>query len=87
LIKNAEFLASDGATHQQETYYMGKPLLSLRDYTEQIEGIGGNVVLCKSNFNIIKDFLSNYKKFKTKPINIKVRPSKIIADYLLDTRS
>ncbi len=83
LIKNAEFMASDGATHQQETYYMGKPLLSLRNYTEQIEGLDGNVVLYKNNLKVVKDFLTNYKKYQSRPVTIRVRPSKIIVDHLL----
>lgn len=84
LMRNAEFIASDGATHQQETYFMGKPLLSLRDYTEQIEGLNTNVILYKSDKKIMKKFLKNYKKYQTKPIFPKIKPSKIIVDYLLN---
>lgn len=82
LMKNSEFITTDGATNQYEAYLMGKPCLILRDYTEQIEGIGKNVVLYKSNEQTLKMFLQNYKKFKFKPITSKIRPSKIIVDYL-----
>ena len=33
MIEKAEFVATDGASNQQEVYYLGKPCLALRDYT------------------------------------------------------
>lgn len=83
LMENAQFIASDGCTNQLEAYLMGKPCLVLRDRTEQIEGVGKNVVICKSDKKIIRNFLDDYKKCRTKPISVKIRPSKIIADYLM----
>lgn len=85
LVKRSEFIATDGASNQQEVYYMGKPCLALRDHTEQIEGLGQNVILSKSNQEVIKNFLTNYKKYKRQPVTIKVaeKPSKIIVDYLV----
>jgi len=83
LMQHAGFIASDSATLQQEAYYMGKPLLALRNYTEQIEGVGENFVLSKGDQNIIKKFLANYKNYKTKPIIPKQKPSEIIVNYLL----
>lgn len=83
LMNHAEFIATDGASNQQEVYYMGKPCLSLRDYTEQTEGLNENVILCKSDENIIKEFLKNYQKYKRKPVKLKKRPSKIVVDYLM----
>jgi UDP-N-acetylglucosamine 2-epimerase (non-hydrolysing) len=83
LMKNSKFIATDGATNQLEAYLMGKPCLVLRDYTEQIEGINKNVVLCKSDELIINQFLKNYKKYITKPVKSSIRPSKIVVDYLI----
>lgn len=82
LMNQAEFIATDGCTNQEEASYMGLPLLALRDRTERIEGLGENVVISKSDKNIIKGFLKNYEKFRRKPIHFKERPSKIIVDYL-----
>lgn len=82
LMNNAEFIASDGCTNQQETYYMGKPFLALRDRTEQSEGMGRNVILCMSDAKIIKDFLMKYNKYKAKPVHPKISPAKIIINYL-----
>lgn len=83
LLKNAEFLVTDGGGNQEEAYYMGLPCLLLRNYTERPEGLGENVVLGKNNFKIITPFLRNYGNFKRKAVFMKVRPSKIIVDYLL----
>lgn len=85
LMKNAEFIATDGCINQLEAYYMGLPCLALRDRTEQPEGVNKNVIICKGDQKIMKHFLKNYKQFKTKPVSLEdnARPSKMIVDYLL----
>lgn len=83
MVKKSEFIATDGATNQYEAYLMGKPCLILRDFTEQIEGLEKNVVLYKSNEQILKDFMINYKSFKTNSISTKIKPSKIVIDNLI----
>lgn len=82
LMNNTEFIATDGCTNQEEAYYLGKPLLALRNRTERIEGLEENVVISKGNENIIKNFLKNYDSYRRKPIHFRERPSKIIVDYL-----
>lgn len=82
MVEKAEFVATDGASNQQEVYYLGKPCLALRDYTEQIEGLNENVILCKSSETIIKDFLKHYTKYRKKPVLQKESPSKIVVDQL-----
>jgi UDP-N-acetylglucosamine 2-epimerase (non-hydrolysing) len=82
LMNNAEFIATDGCTNQEEAYYMGLPMLSLRNVTERIEGLHENVVLSKNGTKIIKDFLKHYKKYRRKPVTLQSKPSKIIVDYL-----
>lgn len=83
LFKNAEFIATDGCINQLEAYYMGIPCLALRDRTEQPEGVGKNVVICKSNEVIMRKFLKNYKKYRLNPKIVGDKPSKIIVDYLM----
>ncbi len=83
LMNNAEFIATDGCTNQEEAYYMGLPLLALRNRTERIEGLGQNVIISKDSKKNIKNFIRNYKRFKRNAITIKQKPSKIIVDYLL----
>ncbi len=82
LMKNAEFIATDGGSNQEETYYLGLPCLILRNYTERIEGLGENVVLSKNDPKIINEFISNYKSYKRKPPVLKKSPSKLIVNYL-----
>lgn len=81
-MKKAEFIATDGGINQEEAYYMGLPMLSLRNHTERTEGLNANVVLSRGGEQTIIEFLKDYKKFKRKPIHLKQKPSKIIVDYL-----
>ncbi len=83
LMNNAEYIATDGCTHQEEAYYMGLPFLALRNRTERIEGLKRNVVISKGNKQIIKNFLKDYRKYKTKAAILRKKPSVIIVDYLL----
>jgi len=82
LLDRAEFIVTDSCTNQEEAYYLGKPILALRNRTERVEGLGKNVVIAKDNNKTIKNFMKNYKKYKTKKVRVKKRPSKIIVDYL-----
>jgi len=82
LLKNAEFMVTDGGSNQEEMYYMGKPCLLLRNVTERIEGLNRNVVLSQNRKSIIKDFLTTYSRYNRVPIRMKQRPSKIIVDSL-----
>lgn len=82
LMSQAEFIATDGCTNQEEAYYMGLPLLALRHLTERREGLGKNVVISKGEPQTIISFLKNYKKYRRKPIQTKQSPSKIIVEYL-----
>jgi len=82
ILKTAEFMVTDGGSNQEECYYLGVPTLILRNYTERNEGLGKNVVLSKNNFNVVGDFIANYKKYKNDPVKIASSPSQIIVDYL-----
>lgn len=84
MVKNSEFIATDGATNQYEAYLIGKPCLILRDYTEQIEGLNKNIVLYKSSEEILKKFMSNYASLTNKSITTKIKPSKIIINSLIE---
>ena len=83
LLQGSEFVVTDGGSNQEELYYMGKPCLLLRNYSERIEGMNKNVVLSKNNRNKITNFFKQYQTFVHQPVKIDKRPSKIIVDYLL----
>lgn len=82
VIKNAEFMATDGCTNQEDTYFIGTPMLALRRLSERIEGLNTNVVISCGEEHIIKDFMDNYKQYRQKPVTTTIEPSKIIVDYL-----
>lgn len=83
IMQKAEFIATDGGSNQEESYYMGKPCLILRNRTERIEGLSENAVLTKGKGIAIRNFIKNYEKYKRKPIKISIPPSKIVVDYLM----
>ncbi|MBU2541588.1 MAG: UDP-N-acetylglucosamine 2-epimerase [Candidatus Omnitrophica bacterium] len=84
LLKNCEFIISDGGSIQEESFYLDKPCLLMRNHTERMEGLGENVVLSKFSPEEISIFLDNYKNFKRKtPQDAKCRPSQEIVDYIL----
>jgi len=86
LMDNAEFIATDSCTNQEEAHYLGLPILSLRNRTERVEGLGENVVIAKDNKKTIKSFLKNYNKYRKPKPKVKIRPSKIIVDYLINQK-
>jgi UDP-N-acetylglucosamine 2-epimerase (non-hydrolysing) len=84
LLDNSKFIMTDGGGNQQESYYLGKPCLILRNVTEGTEGIGSNVILSKNEFSVIKSFVNDYQKYKFPRIQPDNKPSKIIAEYLIN---
>ncbi len=84
IVANSEFVISDGGSNQEETFYLGKPCILLRDKTERKEGIGKNVVISHYDRNIILDFTKSYKSLAGKYIEEDVSPSQNIVDTLLE---
>lgn len=83
LLSNAEFLATDSATNQLESSYMGVPYLGLRNQTENMEGLNENAILAMDNKKTILSFLKNYKKYRRPEVKMKKRPAKMIVDFLV----
>ncbi|MBI5358415.1 UDP-N-acetylglucosamine 2-epimerase [Candidatus Amesbacteria bacterium] len=83
LMNDAEFYAGDGCSNQEEAYAMGTPYLALRNLTERTEGLDRNVVISYDSYELIKEFLKNYNKYKKNKLIVKNSPSKIIVDYLV----
>lgn len=69
LLNRCEFVITDGGSIQEEAFYLGKPCLLLRRYTERNEGLGENVVLSKLDKGTIEYFLSHVLDF--------VRPNRV----------
>lgn len=84
LEKRAEFIVADGGSIQEESHFLGIPLLVFRNVTERAEGLGDNVVMASFNMDTVKEFLIEYaeKRSKENPYQ-QAAPSKEILDYLL----
>ena len=78
LLKNAQFVFTDGGTNQEECYYLGTPCYLLRDSTERTEGIEKNVVIRTDFVSKIPWFIKNYNDFKIPQISYSQSPSEII---------
>lgn len=84
LVYHSEFIITDGGSNQEESYYMDKPCLLLRNQTERTEGLNENVLLSKFQMDKIEYFVNNYTKFKVKNTLGDISPSKKIVDALIE---
>ena len=83
LIENAQFIATDGGSIQEETSYLGVPCLLLRRSTERQEGLGANVCLSGLEPDIIREFAGTFERWRRSPRVPSVRPSDRIIDALV----
>lgn len=87
ILKNADFIITDGGSIQEESYYFGIPCLILRSHTERQEGLGGNAVLAGARGENIDNFLNNYRSLKKEDItNSTSSPSSEIVDIIQSYR-
>lgn len=82
-LRGAKFLVSDGGSNQEECFYMGKPLLLLREKTERNEGIGENCVLSKFSESKVAEFSNNVEKYQRAAYVAAKSPSSIIVSRLI----
>jgi UDP-N-acetylglucosamine 2-epimerase (non-hydrolysing) len=64
LLRGAHFVVSDGGSNQEECYYLGKPVILLRQSTERKEGLGENCVLSRYDPQVIDEFLSHVDNYR-----------------------
>jgi len=85
LMHRAQFVISDGGSVQEECFYLDKPCLLLRRYTERMVGLGENIVLSELSPEKVKHFLDNYADLKrTTPVTDDCRPSEEIIEHVRD---
>ena len=84
ILNKAEFLVTDGGSNQEESFYLGKPCLLMRNATERNEGIGKNVVLSLYDKNKIEEFVINYGRYKIDMLKMTESPSKIVVENILN---
>lgn len=83
LIRDAEFVVTDGGSVQEECFYLGKPCLIMRKRTERNDGIGENAVLCGFNMDTVDAFVSSYNNYRVKKSFSEVTPSDKVIGVLL----
>lgn len=83
LVKNCEFVLSDGGGLQEETYFLNVPCLILRNRTEREIGLNETSMLSEFDDKKIEYFLQNYKKFHRQKEFVRKYPSKKIIDELM----
>jgi len=81
LVGKAEFLISDGGSNQEECFYLGKPVLLLRDASERQEGIGENCVISHYDREIVKKFLISYESLSRDKRVMSSSPSSNVVDF------
>ena len=82
LLKNSEFLITDGGSNQEECYYLGHPCLLLRATTERVEGLGLNSRISRFREETILDFAAHYTDYRRSPLDPPVNPSALVYRYL-----
>ena len=83
LLKDAEFVMTDGGSVQEEAAYLGVPCLLMRMATERSDGLDANVVLSKMDRTRIESFVNDYRKYKRPRFDFEsLRPSAGIVDIL-----
>ncbi|MDH3694282.1 MAG: UDP-N-acetyl glucosamine 2-epimerase, partial [Gammaproteobacteria bacterium] len=75
LVRNSQFVMTDGGSVQEETFYLGVPCLLLRSTTERLEGVGKNVCLSELNRDRVLAFLSDYQAYKQEELVSDASPS------------
>lgn len=84
LIRNADFVVTDGGGNQQELSYLGKPTLIFRDAVEGGEGIGTNAIVSKLDEQVVRTFLEEYPSY-SRPLQLPAHsPSALIVDFLAE---
>lgn len=83
LLARSNFVLSDGGSNQEECFYLGKPCLILRDYTERLEGLDSCCVLSRFETEKIQNFLLNPAQFQRKSFTTENSPSDLILRTLL----
>lgn len=82
LVRDSRFLITDGGSNQEESHYLGKPCLLLRNTTERREGLGSTTVLSRFDPAVIGEFLACPDRFARSPTFPPASPTRIMLDHL-----
>ncbi|OQX48816.1 MAG: hypothetical protein C3L25_11955 [Candidatus Sedimenticola endophacoides] len=84
LLEGARFVISDGGSNQEECFYLGIPVLLMRNASERTEGLGENCILSHYDEAIVHEFLENYEKHRIGKRTYSISPSEIVIDSCAD---
>lgn len=83
IVKQADCIITDGGGLQEDSYFLGIPVIVHRGRTERQEGIGFNASISLMNVSKVADFLNNHRdKNEFAGLRSKTSPSKVVVDYL-----
>jgi len=80
VIQHCSFAATDGGSLQEETFFLNKPYLILRDRTERQEGIDETSYLSKLDPERVSWFLDHYNEFTVRGEESLAQPSRVVVD-------
>lgn len=83
LVKNAQFVMTDGGGLQEETYYLNVPCLILRKRTERNDGLHATALLSEFNEEKIDYFLKHFREFRRGPLEHH-HASRFIAEKIIE---
>lgn len=82
IVKNADYIVTDGGGLQEDAYFLGIPTIIHRKVTERQDGLGFNAELSGLDTKKVETFLKNHKSKAELVRTVKVfSPSEVIVDY------
>jgi UDP-N-acetylglucosamine 2-epimerase (non-hydrolysing) len=82
LLRDSDYLITDGGSNQEECSYLGIPCLLMRKATERKEGLGHNTVLSGYDAKLVREFMTSPERYRKPPLHIVQSPSALIVDSL-----
>lgn len=84
LLIQAKFIISDGGSNQEECFFLGKPIILLRNTTERPDGVDNNCLVSKYDIQLIDNFLNKIESKNYTTLEVSESPSQIILDYCVN---
>ncbi len=83
IVKAADYIVTDGGGLQEDSFFLGIPVMIHRGRTERQEGLGFNASISKMDVDVVADFLKNHKtKESLNKLASTISPSAVVVDYL-----
>ena len=86
LLKNADFVITDGGSVQEECFYLKIPCLLMRKKTERLEGLGENIYLSEFCDKKVDYFLSSWEQLTSSETIRSGSPSEKIINNIIKYR-